>query len=67
MLKKFPAFAAVEYEWINVADTQGLRRQVLSDLIDKNISADYLLIDITRHIGGFFPKPEALAGRCKTQ
>ena len=60
MLKNFPAFASVEHEWINVADTQGLRRQVLSELIEKNISADLLLIDITRHLGAFLPKAEAL-------
>lgn len=60
MLKNFPGYATVEHEWINVADTQGLRRQVLSDLIEKNITADHLLIDITRHLGAFLPKPEAL-------
>jgi hypothetical protein len=60
MLKNFPSYSAVEHEWINVADSQGLRRQVLSDLIEKNITADQLLIDITRHLGAFLPKPEAL-------
>jgi hypothetical protein len=60
MLKNFPGYSAVEHEWINVADTQGLRRQVLSDLIGKYITADQLLIDITRHLGAFLPKPEAL-------
>ena len=60
MLKNFPGYSAVEHEWINVADTQGLRRQVLSELIEKNITADHLLIDITRHVGAFLPKSEAL-------
>lgn len=60
MLKNFPEYSAVEHEWINVADTPGLRRQALSDLIEKNITSDQLLVDITRHLGAFLPKSEAL-------
>lgn len=60
MLKNFPGYLAVSHDWINVADTQGLRRQSLNDLINKNISADHLLIDMTRHLGAFLPINEGL-------
>lgn len=60
MLKHFPELVAAERDWINVADSNGLRREILRDLIDANINSEQILVDIDRHLGVFLPKSQAL-------
>lgn len=60
MLKNFPEFDAVKLAWENVLDLDGVRKEKLSDIIDKNISGTELLIEINRKNGNLLAKGDAL-------
>lgn len=59
MLHHFPKPPA-SIELVNAADAGGLRRPVIERLIEEFIAADELLVEINRHLGGYFPKAEAI-------
>jgi hypothetical protein len=61
MREHFPTVNTVEHEWINVADTEGLREAELQELLSKFFEAPELLVKVHRRIGKLLPKAEVTA------
>jgi hypothetical protein len=64
MRKHFPPFDAVEHEWINIAENSGPKVRLIEELLEQQITAPYVLVEVHRQLGGFFSKQEALAFIC---
>ena len=48
-------------EWVNVADGNGAAiRERIAHLVEMNVDADVLLVEVNRRLGNFLPKREAL-------
>lgn len=60
MRKHFPPVDSVNREWINVADTAGIRVQLLLELMDKNINSEEVLVELHRKVGAYLPKSKAV-------
>lgn len=61
MKEHFPLIDVVNHTWINLLERDGtVRTSSLAALIDGNITADELLIQVHRKLGDFLPKENAL-------
>ncbi|RYG12923.1 MAG: hypothetical protein EON92_06990 [Burkholderiales bacterium] len=61
MRKRFPAFSAVDHEWVNMHDGTAPRLRELSELIVRNISAPEVVVEVHRKVGAALPIEEAAA------
>ena len=59
MRSSFPS-EETEQDWINVADSNGAIQSRIARLVEENISADVLLVEVHRKLGSLLPKSEAL-------
>ena len=57
----FPAFEAVQENWVNVQASDGSATGALSEIIGKYINADELLISINRKVGARLPTKDGIA------
>lgn len=60
MRQHFPAVDAVSREWMNVVGTEGLREPELRRLLERFISADFVLIEVHRKLGSYLGREEAI-------
>ena len=60
MRKNFPSIDSVNRDWVNIADITGIRREVLLELIDRNIKTEEILVEVHRRVGAYLPKPQAM-------
>ena len=61
MQDRFPAFNFVDHEWINVADSAGVRGALLQKLLDQAFQEPELLVEVNRRIGKALPKGDVVA------
>jgi len=61
----FPPFDTANQNWVNVQSSDGPRVDVLTDLVQKHINADEVLININRKFGAKLPMQEAILYICK--
>ena len=61
MNEHFPVFEVVQQDWINVQAKDGLATPALSEIIQKYITADELLISLNRKTGARLPTQEGIA------
>lgn len=62
LMKAFPRFNAVSHDWINLVESDGaVRTAELARLIDTHISGSELLVWVSRKVGSYLPKDEAIA------
>jgi hypothetical protein len=61
MREHFPTVNIVEHEWINVADTEGLREAKLQDLLSQFFESPELLVEVHRRVGKLLPRTEVPA------
>ena len=61
MNEHFPAFEAVQQNWMNVQAGDGSASDALAKIIKKYITADELLISINRKVGARLPTEEGIA------
>ena len=64
MREHFPAVDAVRHDWINVADRNGVRREVVSQMPNTWIDAPWLLVQAHRKLGDYLPRDAALDFIC---
>lgn len=64
MRKHFPDLDLAAHEWVNVADGNGPRVNLIDDMLTQHIAASELVVEVNRKVGGFFLKHEALAFIC---
>ena len=60
MLQGFPAFDAVDLEWVNMHDGQAPRLQELAEMLVRYIKAPEVLVEVHRKLGAFLPVEEAV-------
>jgi len=60
MRKHFPPVDSVNREWVNIADTASIRRQLLLELMDKNIKSEEVLVEVHRKLGAYIQKSQAV-------
>jgi hypothetical protein len=61
LMKAFPRVDAHVRDWCNLVERDGaLRTDVLARLIDSHIRGHDLLVWVSRKIGGYLPKDEAI-------
>ena len=61
MRSRFPAFNAVEHEWVNMHDGKAPRIGELSELLERIIDAQEVLVEVHRKLGALLPIREAVA------
>jgi hypothetical protein len=61
MRSRFPAFNAVEHEWVNMHDGKAPRIGELSELLERSIDAQEVVVEVHRKLGAFLPIREAAA------
>lgn len=60
-MKAFPRVDAVSHDWVNLVESDGaVRTAELARLIDTHIPAPDLLVWVSRKIGDYLPKEEAI-------
>jgi hypothetical protein len=60
MLNRFPAFEAVDFEWMNMHEGKAPRLKELSELLVRYIDAQEVLVEVHRKLGAFLPIDEAV-------
>jgi hypothetical protein len=60
MHQRFPPIEAVSREWQNLADVSGLRKEDLLALLARFVPSENILVEVNRHVGGFFAKSQAI-------
>jgi hypothetical protein len=61
MKEHFPPVDAVNRTWINLLERDGsVRTEALASLVDTNIRADDLVVEVHRKLGDFLEKKDAL-------
>ena len=58
MRKHFPAYEIVAMEWTNVAERDGPNVRLLEALVAKHVSAEEVLVEVHRKLGGLVPRSE---------
>lgn len=61
MRSRFPAFNAVEHEWVNMHDGKAPRIGELSELLERSIDEQEVVVEVHRKLGALLPIREAAA------
>ncbi len=61
MRERFPAFSAVDHEWVNMHDGEAPRIRELSELLARSIDAPEVVVEVHRRLGALLPIGEASA------
>ena len=61
MRNRFPAFSALDHEWVNMHDGTAPRLRELSELLTRNINAPEVVVEVHRKLGTLLPIEEAAA------
>src|SRR5947209_6066732 len=59
MRERFPSFDASKVEWTNVVERDGPNLHLLRELLEANISAPEVLVEVHRRIGAQLPREDA--------
>jgi hypothetical protein len=61
MRERFPAFSAVDHEWVNMHDGKAPRIPELAEFLTRSIEAPEVVVEVHRKLGTVLPIGEAAA------
>jgi hypothetical protein len=61
MRERFPAFSAVDHEWVNMHDGKTPRTRELSEFLSRSLNGPEVVIEVHRKLGAVLPIDEAAA------